>query len=297
MKIFITGGTGFVGSTLASHFLSKRHAVTVMERSLHPGRTIPEGIAIVEADGRFPGSWQEEAGRHDVIINLAGASIFTRWTATQKKLIYESRILTTKHLADALTGGKTRALLSASAVGYYGFHGDEILDETEAPGSDFLAQVCRDWEAAALQAEGKTRVVLCRFGIVMGEGGALVPMARAAKFFMGNHLGSGKQWFSWIHLLDLARVFEFLLEENISGVNCTSPYPLQNRELYRTLRETVGRPALVPPVPGFAIRLLLGEFGSVLLKGQRVVPEKLGRAGFLFSYPTMQEALVDILKG
>jgi uncharacterized protein (TIGR01777 family) len=233
------------------------------------------------------------------VINLAGASIFTRWTEEAKKAIRESRMLTTRRLVEALQGGKVKTFFSTSAIGYYGFHGDETLSEEASPGGDFLALLAKDWEAEAKEAEKKgSRVVLTRFGIVLGEkGGALGQMIPLFNKYLGGPLGSGKQWFSWIHIEDLVRAYLFLLEHpEISGpVNFTAPNPVRNKELSQWLGRILGRPAFLP-APGFMLRLVLGEFGSILLEGQKVIPQKLLQAGFQFQYPEIAPALRQIVR-
>ncbi len=297
MKIFITGGTGFVGKTLAPALVRSGHEVSILSRSR---RMEPSGIFWIEGDPTQRGKWQEAVKEHGIIINLAGASIFTRWTEQAKRMIRDSRILTTRHLLEAIDGGKGKTFFSTSAIGYYGFHGDEDLTEDSPPGQDFLALLARDWEAEAKEAEKKgCRVVLSRFGIVLGEkGGALGQMIPLFSKYVGGPLGSGKQWFSWIHIEDLTRAFLFLLEHpEISGpVNFTAPNPVRNKELAQWLGRILGRPAFLP-APGFMLRLFLGEFGSILLKGQRVLPQKLLRAGFQFSYPEIDRALRQVIRG
>ena len=301
MNVFITGGLGFIGTTLTKRLLEKGHRVTAMERSIKSVRPLPSGVSIIEHDGTKPGAWQKTLATHDLIINLAGASIFKRWSRSHKKAIYDSRILTTQNIVDALAAkrGGRATLISASAVGYYGFHTDEILDENTPHGNDFLARVSHDWESAALKArEHGARVVLCRFGIVFGKkGGALAQMAKIYRLYLGSRLGDGKQWLSWIHEEDLASIFDFLIErKGIEGaVNCTAPNPVRNSELTKTMREVLRRPTIVPPVPGFMLRVMLGEFGDVLLKGQRVSPKILVDAGFTFQFPELREALINLL--
>jgi uncharacterized protein len=187
---------------------------------------------------------------------------------------------------------------STSAVGYYGFHEDEALTENSPSGNDFLAKLAYDWEQEALRAEDKgARVVITRFGIVLGKnGGALGQMIPLFKYFLGGPLGSGRQWFSWVHMHDLAEAFIFLLNhQELSGaINLCSPQPVRNRQLGEAIGKVLHRPSFLP-APGFMIRLILGEFGSVLLKGQRVIPRRLLDAGFQFQYPDIEEALRNIL--
>ena len=301
MKIFITGGTGFVGRALTSRLLQDGHGVTILTRSLEKARPLPEGASYLPGDPSKEGAWQERAAEHDGVVNLAGASIFRRWSDSAKKAIRESRILATRNIVKALEArrGKETHLLSASAVGYYGFQEDRELDEKSPPGDGFLAEVTRDWESAALAAEASgVRVALTRFGVVLGEGGgALEKMIPLFRWWLGSPLGSGKQWFSWIHQQDLAEIFSFLLErKEISGpVNCTAPVPVRNEEMTKILGEVLKKPTFMPSVPGFVLGAVLGEFGSVLLKGQKVLPRKLLDAGFTFRFPDLRAALEDLL--
>jgi hypothetical protein len=195
--------------------------------------------------------------------------------------------------------GKEIQLFSTSAVGFYGFHEDEVLDESSPSGEGFLVDLSKEWESAAAKTKDYgVHVTLMRFGIVLGRrGGALQQMITPFKWWMGSPLGSGNQWFSWIHEQDLVDIFLFLINKKpIPGaVNCTAPNPVTNRELTKTLGEVLGKPTFMPAVPGFVMSLALGEFGSVLLKGQRVVPKRLLDAGFRFSYPDLRSALQDLL--
>jgi uncharacterized protein (TIGR01777 family) len=302
MKILMTGGTGFVGTTLTRELTAKGHSVTVLMRKVESVKGLPMGANSLEGDPTIRGAWQERVPEHEAFINLAGSSIFTRWTDEAKRSIRESRLLTTRHLVEAMAPrkGKETHLFSTSAVGYYGFHGDEDLIEESPPGTDFLATLAREWEAEAVKAkEHGARVVLTRFGIVMGRnGGMLGEVVPLFRMFLGANLGSGSQWLSWVHEMDLARIFLFLLENRgIEGpLNCTAPEPVRNSEFTETLGKVLGVPTVLPPVPGFMLRLMKGEFGSVILKGQRVLPRRLLAAGFQFRYPTLQEALTEILK-
>jgi uncharacterized protein len=299
MKIFITGGTGFVGRGLTQGLIDAGHEVTLLTRSLRKFGSHPPQIFLVEGNPAQKGVWQKYVGENEAVVNLAGASIFSRWSEKKKRALRESRILTTRNLVEAFRGGRVRTFFSTSAIGYYGFHEDEELTESSPPGTDFLARLAADWEKEALQAEELgIRVVLTRFGIVLGEeGGAMGQMIPMFRKFLGGPLGNGNQWFSWIHRADLTRAVSFLLERaEISGpVNFTAPNPVRNRDLAAAIGKTLNRPASFP-TPGLMLRLVLGEFGSVLLKGQKVIPEKLTRAGFQFRYPRIEEALAEILK-
>ncbi len=301
MKILMTGGTGFVGTTLVRELTAKGHSVTVLMRKVEAGVSLPPGAISLEGDPTIRGAWQERVPEHEAFINLAGASIFTRWTDEAKRVIRESRILTTRHLVEAMAPRKGREthLFSTSGAGFYGYHGDEELSEESPPGTDFLAMLSREWEAEAVKAkEHGVRVVLCRFGIVMGRnGGMLGEIVPIFRMFLGANLGSGNQWLSWVHETDLARIFLFLLENRgLEGpLNCTAPEPVRNSEFTETLGKVLGVPTFLPPVPGFMLRLMKGEFGGVILEGQRVLPRRLLAAGFQFHYPTLKEALTEIL--
>lgn len=259
---------------------------------------MPAAASIIEGDPTQRGGWQAAAKEHDVVINLAGASIFTRWTEEAKRIIRESRITATRNLVEAVEGSRIQTFFSTSAVGYYGFHGEEVLTEESAPGNDFLAQLAQDWEKEAWKAaERGCRLVITRFGIVLGEkGGALGQMIPLFEKYLGGPMGSGKQWFSWIHIEDLVRAFLFLLDHpEISGpVNFTSPNPVQNHTLAKALGRAMHRPSFFP-APGFMLKLILGEFGAVLLEGQRVIPQRLLKSGFQFRYPEIDQALEKIL--
>lgn len=302
MKIFMTGGTGFVGTSLAQKLLVKGHQITILTRKISDDTSTEEGTFLIEGDPTKKGAWQEHVCGHEVVINLAGASIFRRWTKEAKAIIRQSRLLTTENLVEAMGSckGDETTLISTSAVGYYGFHGDEELDESHPPGDDFLAKLSKDWEDAANEAKQYgARVITCRFGIVLGrQGGALGQMIPLFKTGLGSPLGSGKQWFSWIHEQDLINVYLFLIDhKNLSGpINCMAPEPVTNREFTKALGMAMERPTFMPAVPGFMLKILKGEFGNVLLKGQRVVPKKLLDAGFEFQFPRLNDALHNLLE-
>ncbi len=301
MDIFVTGGTGFVGSSVVRALIEKGHHITVLTRSLDKAKSLSDGVRAIQGNPMQPGSWQDEITKHEVIINLAGASIFRKWTKASKKQILQSRILSTQNIINALYKQATKQihLLNASAVGYYGNCGDKILDENSPVGDDFLATVSSHWEKAALEALPLgIRVVLCRIGIVLGkQGGALAQMRKIFERYLGAQLGGGEQWFSWIHLEDLSRIFCFLLDNTeLSGpINCTSPNPVQNKDLTLTLAHKLGKSILLPKVPSLVLRLVLGEFAQTFLHGQRVIPRKLLENDFEFSYPTLKESLDNLL--
>ena len=299
MKILITGGTGFVGTQLTSRFIQEGDEVTIVTRSKKGPEKGPAGISYLQGDPTQKGAWQEAIKNHDAIINLAGASIFSRWTEEHKKAIRESRVSTTQNIVEGIPSRpqKKMTLFSTSAVGYYGFCGDEELIEDSPPGDDFLARIAVEWEGEALKAREKgARVVITRFGIVMGEkGGALSQMIPLFKKYMGGPIGSGKQWFSWVHIKDLAEAFVFLMKHpEISGpVNVCSPNPVRNRDLAKALGKALHRPSFIP-APGFMVKWVLGEFGSVILEGQRVIPRRLLENGFVFQHADIEKALKGI---
>lgn len=300
MNIFMTGGTGFVGTYLTRYLIGEGHRVTILTGTPAEAELQMDGLSYLTGHPTVKGPWQDAVRLHDVVINLAGASIFSRWTETQKQILRSSRIDTTRNIVDALPDdAKDITLFSTSAVGYYGFHKDEVMTESSPAGSDFLARLASDWEREALRAADKSAcVVITRFGIVLGKhGGALGQMIPMFRYFLGGPLGSGRQWFSWVHIHDLARAFKFLLahKEIAGAVNICAPNPVRNRELGRAIGTILQRPSFLP-APGFIIRLILGEFGSVLLKGQRVIPRRLLDAGFQFKYPEIHDALNQVIK-
>jgi uncharacterized protein (TIGR01777 family) len=299
MKVFITGGTGFVGTYLSRELAQAGHTITILTRRERPPDPAQPAISFLVGDPTKKGPWMAAVPEHDWIINLAGASVFTRWSEPHKKEIMESRVRTTRNLVSALAEGDLNQLFcSTSAVGYYGPRGEEELTEDSPPDAGFLGEVARNWEGEALQAQGLgIRTVITRFGIVLGkDGGALSQMVPMFRKFLGGPLGSGDQWFSWIHQQDHARAYFFIQDHpEINGpVNFTAPNPVRNRELTRALGNVLNRPTFFK-APEFMIRLMLGEFGDTLLTGQKVFPKRLLDAGFDFHFPTIEEALKDLL--
>jgi uncharacterized protein (TIGR01777 family) len=302
LNIIIIGGAGFIGRTLSNIFLDAGHNITVLSRSSVPGSFLRNSITVLLADVSQQGSWQEKISDYEVVINLSGASIFRRWTIRGKQEILNSRILTTRNIVEAIRKqkGNVRQFFSVSGVGFYGFHGDEFLDENDSAGSDFIAQVAARWEYATQPVkELGVRLVICRLGHVLGmHGGALPKLATLARLHLGSYWGSGNQWISWVHEEDLARAVLFLLDTHtISGpVNITSPNPVRNREMMQVLTKILGKRVEIPHVPKFALQFMLGQFSSVFVNGQKVMPAILQQRGFLFKFPMLNEALNDLLK-
>jgi uncharacterized protein (TIGR01777 family) len=291
MRVVVAGGTGFLGRPLVERLEREGHEVRVLSRRPSSARDVawtPDGTV---------GPWAEKLDGADAVINLAGASIAgSRWTAAHKTRIRDSRIRVTRSLVNAI-GQATRrppVFLSGSAIGYYGPHGDEMLTENAAPGNDFLASVCKEWEAEALRAATGTRVVLLRTGLPLErDGGALPQMALPFRLFAGGPVGSGSQYLSWIHRADwIGLTLWALRTSSVSGpLNLTAPNPVQNREFARTLGRVLRRPAFMP-APAFALRIALGEIAdALLLTGQRVVPARAQSHSFEFQYATLEPAL------
>ncbi|HXV27988.1 MAG TPA: TIGR01777 family oxidoreductase [bacterium] len=303
MKIILTGGTGFIGKALLDRLLELEHRVVLLTRNPMQGKFLLKGYGEAQQwDGETEGPWTNHFESADAVINLAGESIVAkRWTTQQKARIISSRIKATKAIANAIAkaGKKPAVFVNASAMGYYGNVENGDVTESDPHGTGFLAETCEQWESQAREAEKSgVRVVLTRIGIVLEKnGGALQRMLLPFRFFMGGHLGSGKQWFSWVHREDIVEAIIFLLNQpTVSGpVNLVSPNPVTMKEFCKTLGKVMGRPSWAP-VPAFMLRLLLGEMSEMLLTGQRVIPKKLQDAGYRFKYPNLEDALRAILK-
>jgi len=294
MNILISGSTGFVGSRLIDFMIAKGHLVKAVDAVPLPREIDNKAFTFFQADTTEPGQWQESLHNIDAVINLTGQNIFHRWTKKYKQQIYDSRILTTRNIVNALPESNTVTLISTSAAGYYGSCNDELLDENKTAGNDFLARVCVDWEKEAFLGRKKgIRVVCTRFGVVLGKhGGALSKIIPAYRMFVGGPLGDGRHWFPWIQIDDLINSIDFVLsDDSIDGaLNFTSPNPVRNNEFSRALGKVLNRPAFFR-TPAFMLRLAAGELGDVLLSSQRAVPAKLVSAGFVFKYPDLSEAL------
>ena len=306
MRVLIPGGTGLIGRALSAELAKDGHEVILLSRAPQRAHNLPPGVRTERWDGRTAAGWGHLADGADAIVNLAGASIAgegffpARWTEARKTLLTESRLHTARAVVEAVQGAaqKPGAVIQASAIGYYGPHGDESLTEDAPPGDDFLARLCVAWEAAAapLDEMGVRRVIL-RTGVVLSTaGGAFPRLLLPFRLFAGGPMGSGRQWMSWIHVADEVAAIRFLLErpDAAGPFNLTAPEPLTNAQFSRLLGRVMRRPALLP-VPAFAMRLALGEAATIVLDGQRVLPRRLQELGFTFRFPTAEAALHDLL--
>jgi uncharacterized protein (TIGR01777 family) len=307
MKVAIAGATGFVGSRLVEKLQAAGHQVVVLSRdAAKAGRVFPASaypnLEVVAYTPAESGDWQKSIAGCDAVVNLAGVPIAEeRWTEARQQAIMDSRKLTTAKLVEAIVNANPRpsVLVSASAIGYYGTSETAEFDETSPAGNDFLAAVCKDWEAAAQPAKNAgMRLAILRLGIVLGMGGALAKMLPPFKLFAGGPIGTGKQWFSWVHREDVVDLILYALQNpQVEGVlNATAPNPVRMNELCQTLGEVLQRPSWLP-VPSFALEMLLGDGAKVVLEGQKVLPKQTLASGFQYQYPTLKLALEEILSG
>lgn len=306
MKVAIAGATGFVGSRLVERLHSEGHSVLVLARDSERARRIFPASAYpnLEIVGYSPsesGDWQHSIGGCDGVVNLAGVPIAEeRWTAARQQAILDSRKLTTAKLVEAIANAnpKPSVLVSASAIGYYGTSETAEFEENSPGGDDFLAAVCKEWESAAEKVKNTgTRLVILRLGIVLGMGGALAKMLPPFRLFAGGPIGTGKQWFSWIHRDDVVNLILYALQNpQVEGVlNATAPHPVRMNELCQILGEVLQRPSWLP-VPSFALELLLGDGAKVVLEGQQVLPKRTLLSGFQYEYPQLRAAIEEIVK-
>lgn len=301
MKILITGSTGLVGRAMVRELKQAGHTVLRLVRPDTSGEALRGGEGFDVRWDPSTGELGAAAVGADAVVNLAGASIADgRWTATRKKALRDSRVETTRALVNALAkmAVRPRVLVSASAIGYYGNRGEEILTEASAPGRGFLGELAKEWESEAAKAAALgIRVVRARFGVVLGkDGGALPQMARPFRLGVGGRIGSGQQWMSWISLEDVVGVVRLALENGDARgpVNVVAPKPVRNEEFTHALAAALHRLALFP-APAFALRLVLGEMAeALLLASQRVVPAELEKLGYKFAQPDLATTLAQI---
>ncbi|WP_445637172.1 Epimerase [Nostoc sp. DSM 114161] len=306
MKVAVTGATGFVGSRLIQRLHREGHTILVLTRNttfaqkVFPSGAFPN-LEIVAYTPTQSGSWQSAIALCDAVVNLAGEPIGEgRWTPERKQEILNSRKLGTQKIVEAIVSAnpKPTVLVNASAIGFYGTSETATFDETSLSGNDFLAEVCQAWEAEATKVKDTgVRLVILRFGIVLGNGGALAKMIPPFKLFAGGPIGTGRQWFSWIHVDDLVNlILQALTKPEIEGVyNATAPNPVRMADLSHSLGEVMHRPSWLP-VPSFAMEALLGDGAIVVLEGQKVLPKRTVETGFEYRYPNLQSALKEILK-
>lgn len=305
MKVAVTGATGFVGSRLVERLHANGHQIIVLTRrpssaqKVFPNSAFPR-VEIVAYTPTASGEWQDAIAGCDGVVNLAGEPISEgRWTPQRKQEILNSRKLGTQQIVKAIAQAnpKPSVLVNASAIGYYGTSETAIFDETSPSGNDFLAQVCQAWEAEAQKVkEYGVRLVILRLGIVLGMGGAIAKMVTPFKLYTGGPLGTGRQWFSWIHRDDLVNlIIQALTQPEIEGVlNATAPNPVRMAELAETIGKVMNRPSWLP-VPSFALEALLGDGAIVVLEGQQVLPKRTQAYNFEYKYPELRAALEEFL--
>jgi len=294
-KVFIAGGTGFIGSSIIPALLKEGYEVQVLVRNKEKAKKLPSSCKVIWGNPTKSGEWQKYLEETDIAINLAGQNIFSRWTKTYKKLILESRIKSTENIVSSLK--KSALLINASAVGYYGDKGNTLVTEDSLPGDDFLAKTCIEWEKRALKAKEKdAKVIIARVGVVLGRTGGMLPkILPIFKLGLGGTLGKGNQWFPWIHIKDLVSAILFLIKKEKEGIyNFVSPNPVTNKEFTKTLGKVLKRPTLLP-VPVFMMKLIFGELANIITCSIRAYPKNLLELGFKFKFETIEDALKDLI--
>lgn len=307
MRIVITGGSGLIGRALTRNLTTDGHEVVILSRSPEQVTDLPPNARAVGWDTESADGWLHEADGATAIVNLAGPNIAgdsffpTRWSDQRRRYLVQSRLEAGAAVVDAVKRADQppSVVIQASAIGYYGPRGNEIVDESDGPADDFLAQLCVDWEnsTAAVEELGVRRAVV-RSGLVLStKEGSLPRVILPYKLFVGGPFGNGKQWWSWIHLHDEVRAIRFLIENAAASgpFNLTAPEPLTNSDFGRTLGRVMGRPHLIP-IPGFAMRAAFGEVADVVLTGQRVIPRRLQEHGFDFQFSALQPALQHLFQ-
>ena len=290
MKILITGGSGFIGQSLCRSLIAEGHDVIILSRRPSQAAQLLAPAHVID---RFA-----DAAKVDAVVNLAGASIGSRrWTTQRKQTLRHSRLAMTESIyrwiAAMPVDQRPQCVISGSAIGYYGDHGDATIDETTLAGTDFAAQLCRDWEREAERiGDLGPRVSVLRSGIVLGQGGgALKQLSLPYRVGLGGPLGHGQQWMSWIHLTDEVRLIQWLIAQGQAGAyNATAPSPLRNHQFAHSLARALNRPCWFT-VPSWMLSLALGEMASTALCSQRVIPQRAQTEGFQFRYPTFESAI------
>lgn len=301
-KIIVTGATGLIGSHICEELFNRGDSITILTRNPDKAKSkLPYANEYVEWNYRKPNDWKHHLNSKDAVIHLAGANLFARrWTEKYKKKIIESREISTQNLVKAIGEAnlKPKVFICASAVGYYGDSGEKILTEDSLPGNSFTSEVCKRWEEAAKGVEEfNVRRVNLRTATVFNVGdGALQKMALPFKFFVGGTLGSGRQWFPWIHIEDLVRIYLFAIDNpEVSGaVNAVAPDPATMKQLTDEIGKILHRPFIFK-VPGFVLKIALGEFANELLASLKIIPEKLDQYNFKFRFGNLRSALKDLL--
>jgi uncharacterized protein len=297
VNITITGASGLIGRRLLKNLGAAGHALTVLSR--HAGTNVPPGVAVVAWDPMSGPPPEDGVRNASALIHLAGEPVAQRWSAEAKRRIRESRVAGTRNLVQGLAKLRNppQILVCASAVGYYGSRGDEELRENSAPANGYLAEVCVEWEKEAAAAESLgMRVVRVRTGVALDpRGGALQRMLPPFRLGAGGKLGDGRQWMSWIHLSDLAAMFQYAVENDVRGpLNGVAPIPITNADFTQALARALHRPAVFP-VPVFGLKLVFGEMSEILLASQRVLPAAAEASGFRWRFPELGAALKDLL--
>lgn len=300
-NVIVTGATGLIGTALCRSLIKKNYNVIVFTRDINKAKSeVPFINSFVKWDYMKPEEWMNAVDKSFAVIHLAGANLFSkRWNENYKKLILESREVSTRNIVHSIAEAnqKPSVMITSSAVGIYGSRGDEILTESSNPGSGFLSTVCKAWEYEASRVEDYgVRRVSIRTGVILNKHeGALKEMLLPFRLFVGGPLGSGNQWFSWIHLKDIVNIYIYALENNISGpVNGSSPNPVTMNDFAKHLGKVLSRPSIFK-VPEFALKIIVGESASSVAASLRVIPEKLNQQNFPFEYPNLIDALHDIL--
>jgi uncharacterized protein (TIGR01777 family) len=307
MRVIIGGGTGLIGKRLTKELVRNKHEVIILSRNPDKVIRVPQGVEVVAWDGETTRNWGHLVDDAQAIVNLSGESVSggglfpSRLTAERKQRIRNSRIQPSKAILNAIEAAedKPEVLVQSSAIGYYGFHGDEKLDEDSPPGDDFFAE-WREWEKVSAPVENSgIRRVIIRTGIFFstGKGSALNSLLLPFKLFAGGPIGDGRQYLSWIHELDEVRAIRFLIEDTDArgAFNLTSPNPATNAEVGKAIAKVLGRPYYLP-IPKFAFTLAFGEVSALVTEGQRVMPERLLEHGFEFKFPEVESALRDLLR-